>query len=186
MDPTQDNLEDTLEELRQALRDIKAPEVTNPGAVSGSYGYESILSSSAADTITLGGLGNYSNTVIGSGYTGIGLGANTGPYTVSTSAPGFTFSNPTTSITASPWTTTTQSGRVEINGDNADLVINGVSLMEILQDRLNIMMPNPALEKEWDQLRELGDQYRALEAKLKEQGDMWAKLKSMPPPDPLS
>ena len=39
------------------------------------------------------------------------------------------------------------------------------------------------MEKEWDQLRELGEQYRALEAKLKEQGEMWAKLKAMPAPE---
>ena len=181
MDPTQDNMEDTLEELREALRDIKSPEVTNTGAISGSYG---------TDTITLSGYPYpNNNTVIGSGYTvgtGIGLGANAGPYTVSASAPGFTFSNGTTNITSNPWATTANAGRMELTGDDADLVINGVSLMEILQDRLNIMMPNLALEKEWDQLRELGDQYRALEKKLKEQGDMWAKLKSMPPPDPLS
>jgi len=29
----------------------------------------------------------------------------------------------------------------------------------------------------------LGEQYRAMEIKLQEQGDMWAKLKAMPPPD---
>jgi len=47
---------------------------------------------------------------------------------------------------------------------------------------LNILRPNPELEKEWDQLRELGEQYRELEKKLQEQSDMWAKLKAMPPP----
>ena len=180
MDPTKDNLEDTLEELREALRDIKTPEVTNPGAVGGSYG---------TDTITLGGFGAYNNnTVIGGGYSVSLSGlthSNTGPYTVSTSAPGFTFPN-TASITANPWATATNAGRMELTGADADVIINGVSLMDILQDRLNVMIPNPALEKEWDELKELGDKYRALEAKLKEQGDMWAKLKSMPPPDSLS
>jgi hypothetical protein len=38
------------------------------------------------------------------------------------------------------------------------------------------------LEAQWSQLRELGDQYRALEAQLLEQNDMWNKLKAMPPP----
>ena len=55
--------------------------------------------------------------------------------------------------------------------------------LKTIQDRLNILQPNPKLEAEWDQLRELGDQYRALEKKLKEQGDMWALLRAMPPPD---
>lgn len=190
MDPTQDNLEDTLEELREALRELKSPEVTNTGAVSGGYGYESILSSGVSDTITIGGFGNYNNTVVGGGYnvtTGIslpstagcnvsGLGAysNTGPYTISTSLP----SN-------SAWLNNTNSGKLNLNGDDADIVINGVSLMDLLKDRLNIMIPDPRLEKEWDELKALGDQYRALEKKLKEQSEMWAKLKSMPPPDPL-
>jgi acetyltransferase-like isoleucine patch superfamily enzyme len=111
MDPTKDNLEDTLEELREALREIKTPEVTNTGAVSGSYG---------TDTITLGDFGAYNNnTVIGGGYS-VNLGSmthsNTGPYTVSTSAPGFTFSNPTTSITASSTMRTSLVSRFLLDG----------------------------------------------------------------------
>ncbi len=181
MDPTKDNLEDTLEELREALRDIKTTEVTNTGAVSGSYG---------ADTITLSS-SIYNNTVIGGGYTiGTGLGLNypnaasTGTYTVNST--GINWANGAGNITANPWATTTTAGKLKLEGDEADIEINGVSLLEVLKGRLNIMIPNPALEKEWDQLKALGDQYRELEKKLKEQGDMWAKLKSMPPPDPLS
>jgi hypothetical protein len=133
-----------------------------------------IISNTAPDTITLSNM-NYPvyNTQ-----------SNTGSYTIGATTPGFTFPN-TTNISTNPWATTTNSGRIELTGDDADLVINGVSLMDLLRDRLNVMIPNPALEKEWDQLRELGDQYRALEAQLKEQSDMWSKLKSMPPVDPL-
>ena len=124
------------------------------------------------------GTGKYSNTIVGGGYTvgsGIGL--------ASSSATGYTWTNGTgTTIAANPWATTTSTGKLNLEGDDADIVINGVSLVDILRDRLNVMIPNPKLEKEWDQLKELGDQYRALEAKLKEQGDMWAKLKAMPPP----
>ena len=141
----------------------------NPGAISGSI---------------------YNNTVVGGGYasvTGLGnLTTNGAGYTLNSGA-GLTYTNAT--ISANPWwganTSTNISGKLEINGDNADVVINGVSLMEILRDRLNVMIPNPEMEKEWDQLKELGDQYRALEAKLKEQAEMWRKLKEMPPPDPL-
>jgi hypothetical protein len=57
-----------------------------------------------------------------------------------------------------------------------------MDMLITIQDRLNVMVPNPELEQEWDQLRELGEQYRELEKKVKEQGDMWAKLKAMPPP----
>ena len=89
------------------------------------------------------------------------------------------------------WTTTTnpstisQAGLMELRGENADLKINGRSLMETidrLEERLNILVPNPELEKEWDELRELGERYRELEKKCKEKGEMWKKLKSMPPP----
>jgi len=37
--------------------------------------------------------------------------------------------------------------------------------------------PSPALENEWDQLRELGEQYRKLEAELVEKQRAWEILK---------
>ena len=56
------------------------------------------------------------------------------------------------------------SGDAEIKGN---LTVGGVNLMDTLQkieQRLNILRVNPELESRWDKLRELGDQYRALEA----------------------
>lgn len=169
-----------LDELREALKELREDStVDNTGAVSGTVGYDSVLS---ADTVTLNGT-NYSNTVTSGGFT---LGSTYLAPGYSTSVTGINWNTTTASVTAAnPWATTTQTGRMELNGDAADLVINGVSLLSVLQDRLNVMIPNPALEAEWTELRELGDQYRKLEAKLKEQGDMWAKLKRMPPPEPL-
>ena len=79
-------------------------------------------------------------------------------------------------------TSTNQSGTLQLQGDNADIVVNGRSLMDAidtLEQRLNILVPNPELEKEWDELRELGDRYRELERLCKEKGDMWAKLKEI-------
>ena len=78
-----------------------------------------------------------------------------------------------------------QSGRMSLRGDNADLDINGKSLkgwMERVEERLNILTPNPELEKEWDELRRLGERYRKLEKKCKEKAEVWKKLKSMPKP----
>jgi hypothetical protein len=83
-------------------------------------------------------------------------------------------------------TSTNQSGTLELKGDNADIKVNGRSLMDAidaLEQRLNILVPNPELEAEWDELRELGDRYRDLEKKCQEKGDIWAKLKAMPPPE---
>ena len=106
------------------------------------------------------------------------------PYTVSnTTGPTWT-SAPFASVSVTG--TAINGGRIELKGSDADIRINGVSLMDTLktiQDRLNILQPNPEMEAEWDQLRELGAQYRALEKKLKEHGDMWALLRAMPPPD---
>jgi hypothetical protein len=90
----------------------------------------------------------------------------------------------TTAIADTTWSSTTAmltpSGLIELKGDQADVVINGVSLNETLkgiQDRLNMLRPNTALEAEWDQLRELGQQYRKLEAELKEKQRAWEILR---------
>ena len=97
------------------------------------------------------------------------------------------------------WTTTTSNtggytfanqniqpnNTVHIKGENADLLINDKSLktwMERVEERLNILTPNPEMEKEWDDLRKLGERYRKLEKKCKEKSLMWNKLKAMPPP----
>jgi hypothetical protein len=55
--------------------------------------------------------------------------------------------------------------------------------MEKVEERLNILTPNPELEKEWDQLRRLGERYRKLEKKCQEKSDAWNKLKNMPKPE---
>jgi flagellar motility protein MotE (MotC chaperone) len=54
--------------------------------------------------------------------------------------------------------------------------------MARVEERLNILTPNPELEKEWDDLRKLGERYRKLEKKCKEKAETWNKLKAMPPP----
>ena len=97
------------------------------------------------------------------------------------------------------WTTNTTAGQysftgqniqpnntVHIKGEDADLLINEKSLktwMEKVEDRLNILTPNPELEKEWNELRRLGERYRKLEKKCQEKANMWNKLKAMPKPE---
>ena len=76
---------------------------------------------------------------------------------------------------------TLKGGQLHLEGHDADININGESLMATLrslEQRLNILRPNPEMEEEWDQLRELGDQYRQLEADLKEKQKMWNMLKT--------
>lgn len=141
-----------------------------------------------------------------------GLAPGHGPYTITntitnigaigsshSNIPNVTISSGTGLNYASPWATTaapylgngisadaTKVGTLKLQGEGADIEVNGVSLMDMLkriEERLNILAPNAKMEAEWDQLRELGEQYRALEKKLQEQGNMWAKLKAMPLPD---
>ena len=114
-----------------------------------------------------------------------------GPYPNVTTASGI-------NVSPTVWTTTTNntggytfantqpSNTVSIMGEDADLLINDKSLktwMEKVEERLNILTPNPEMEKEWDQLRKLGERYRKLEKKCKEKSDMWNKLKAMPKPE---
>ena len=50
-----------------------------------------------------------------------------------------------------PTLTVSQSGTIQLEGENADIKVNGESLMETLrgiQDRLNMLQPNPELEAE--------------------------------------
>lgn len=74
-----------------------------------------------------------------------------------------------------------------LNGEDADIVLNGVSLVGTLQtiqqglgdlnDRLAILKPNPELEAEWAQLKQLAQQYRELEQQLLEKQQAWEALK---------
>ena len=79
-----------------------------------------------------------------------------------------------------------QGGKLALKGNNADIDINGKSLvrwMQAMEERMNWMQPNVELEKEWDDLKKLGDRYRKLEQKCREKADVWNKLKSMPKPE---
>jgi hypothetical protein len=104
---------------------------------------------------------------------------------------GYTYTTNTTSpflaTGTNPAMVVSQGGSIDIQGQNADIKINGKSMktwMEAVEERLNILTPNPELEKEWDDLRRLGQRYRALERKCKEKAQMWAALKKVQPKQP--
>jgi hypothetical protein len=123
--------------------------------------------------------------ITGGGYSigngGTGISPNT-VWTTSTTATGSFTIGPNYSAVGSQLD---QTGRMSLRGENADLDINGKSLkdwMDKVEERLNILTPNPELEKEWDELRRLGERYRKLEKKCKQKAEVWNKLKSMPKP----
>lgn len=75
---------------------------------------------------------------------------------------------------------------VNITGDgitmkeDTDIKIGDVSLKQFMSDvnrRLGIMVPNPKLEKEFEQLKKLRDQYEALERECAEKAHVWETLK---------
>ena len=126
---------------------------------------------------------NIDGNINGTTYSNISL--NGSPFTFSNTA-GHVWTTGTTSpyTVNSPYTMN-QSGKVVIQGDNADLVIGEKSMrdwMERVEERLNILTPNTKLEEEWEELRALGEQYRQLEQHIKNKQATWDRLKAMPPP----
>lgn len=72
-----------------------------------------------------------------------------------------------------------KTGALSVHGDadfDGDLRIKGISLsdrLDKIEQRLNILRPNNDLEGRWEKLKELGEQYRAMEAELKEMEKVW-------------
>jgi hypothetical protein len=171
MDPTQ---EKTLEEVLAGItiEDAKSG-YEYVGSLDPHYGAVPPLTVSSIDGNINGT--TYSNISLnGGGYT-IGAGINTAGHVW------------TTSGTGSPYTITSpyQSAKIQLNGKDADIEVNGWSLMDTIQkieERLNILHPNTELETEWEELRALGEQYRELEKHIIEKQATWNRLKAMPPP----
>ena len=89
-----------------------------------------------------------------------------------------------TNNTSGSWVAPTmqvnQSSKISLQGKDADLDINGVSLKETLasiQEMLGVMKMDPALEKEFEELRAAGEHYRKLREKFTEQKAVWDTLK---------
>ena len=109
-----------------------------------------------------------------------------------TGASGSNVYNTYTTGTNYAWNTTSTTTSIEntlqVKGDSefdGDITVRGRSLtdfMDSVEQRLNILRPNSALESEWDQLREMGEQYRELERQLTEKAQMWAALQRTQPP----
>lgn len=133
----------------------------------------------SGDTISLSSL-SQSNTVLSSQTMSVSAGTVTGA-----AYPNAITVNSGTSI-SNPWAPTHASPKIQLNGEGADIEVNGksvVALLERIEQRLNILTPNTELESEWDELRELGDQYRKLEEHIQAKMKTWEVLKKMPPPE---
>ena len=87
-------------------------------------------------------------------------------------------------LDSSAWPQTTSviksNGCVELKGTDADIVVNGKSILKTIcaiEERLALLEPNPNLEKEWEELKDLGNKYRQLETEIKEKLKVWEALK---------
>jgi hypothetical protein len=105
----------------------------------------------------------YGNVTIGNGGAG---------HTISIAGAGHTGAVLTSASTGTTWAATaktTAQGKLHLEGEGADIVMNGVSLKEILDgitDRLSILQPKPELLAKYDNLREAYEHYKTLEALL--------------------
>ena len=94
------------------------------------------------------------------------------PYTISNGTGSYSYH--TNSITANIFNP--PSNVIAVNGKDADIKINGKSLsvaIEKIEERLAILHLNPMLEERWEELKQLGDQYRILEAEIIEKEKIW-------------
>jgi hypothetical protein len=139
---------------------------------------------STDDTITLSSVDTVgSNTDwVTASITNLGATAGTtyaGPFTINASN--------VTGI-ANPWLTQSpfSAPKIQLNGEGADVEVNGWSLVDAIksiEQRLAIMQPNPELEVEWSELKQLGDQYRKLEQHIRDKQATWDRLRAMPQVD---
>lgn len=149
------------------------PEWTDPGACASPYS-NTMASGLVDDTITID-LTGWSSDITSITYQpNVSIIQNNG-------IGGYTYPNVT--IGSLDLSTTDNSNGLSLQGENADITINGQSLLERIariEERLALMVPNAQMESEWDELRELGERYREAEERCREKSKMWQKLKSLP------
>ena len=96
------------------------------------------------------------------------------PITISTdcnTGPSWTFSDLSIPL---------QKSKITLDGEDADIEINGRSLMQILEgleQRLGLLKCREDLESDWSELKALGDQYRAMVKDIEEKTKIWNMLK---------
>lgn len=134
----------------------------------------SLTSTTLGQTTQITGI---SNSKINWGGGGSGA-LYTGPHTTITSNPTHGYSGTGT------WDTFLNEPKlVKIQGDaefSGKVKIGGKDIGELLlsiEERLAILHPNPELEERWETLKQLGKQYKELEADIKEKEQIWAALK---------
>jgi hypothetical protein len=107
-----------------------------------------------------------------------------------TSASGYVYTTSgtgTTAVNANGWAnpvTITQSAKIELKGEDADIILNGQSLNESLKeikDALRIpsrLHRDTSLEKDWEELQSAADHYTKLLKEYRDKQKVWDTLKT--------
>ena len=102
-------------------------------------------------------------------------------YTISTTSPTYTWPNNSPSWTFTDLSITSPpQAKIELRGEDADIKINGESVVGMLReirDRLNILQVSEEMEQEWDELRALREQYESKLTECREKSRIWSALK---------
>ena len=154
--------------------------VTIPSTLRGTHSGAQInaLSTANIPALTTSQISALSNISITLGGTG-GSGGAGGGYYLGTGALGgtnVTWAQP--QIT--PSLSVEKNGKIQIEGDEADIMIGDMSLKETLagiQRTLGILQARPDLEKRWEKLRKIREEYDACVADLVEKETIWNELK---------
>lgn len=139
------------------------------------------ISANSLDTITLSDQYDWGSLSIQPLTT-----AQLAPLITSGPSPGQTLSINSGTYSNSIWATTNNSinSSLTVKGPaefEDDITIKGKSLTESLdaiERRLAILKPNEQLENKWEELKELGDKYRELEAEIIARQAMFNTLKN--------
>ena len=182
-----------LNELRQALANL--PEPTTPKLDNQLFDFTKfdISSIPALTTLDLSQLTATSIPHANTAGSGTGIGSlNSGSATVytlgggggggGTGAAGITYHSPNVWSTTGTHTSWTNPGRVQISAD--DVILGDKSLVKILdtiEQRLGILNCDHELEKEWEDLCELGIRYRQLKQNIDEKLKTFNTLKQQTP-----
>lgn len=157
---------------------------TIQGTLRGSYSGAQVqtLSTSGIPTLTPSQISTFANVAIG----GSGGGGTTNGYYIGAGTGGTNTTWAATSYTApdsyntNPTLTVKQDGKIQLSGENADIMIGDMSLKETLasiQQQLGILQSNKGLEERWEKLRKIKEEYDACVADLVEKETIWNELK---------
>jgi len=152
-----------MDSNKEDLIEIDLADVNQDWAVDG-HGDAFVISPGWNDTI------NISSGSLAPGY---GAVPPTATLTWPNTSPSYSYNDITTG-------SFNPSNKIFINGPDADIEINGesvVSMLREIRDRLNILQVSAEMEQEWDELRVLREQYEAKLAECREKSRAWAALK---------